>query len=84
MTCTLVVGLETRLCLHYRITRVLITFDPQAEREEKLKEERMKIGIEKLKLAHKKRVAIKVWSCGCGVVGVGYGGGSRARARGQP
>lgn len=34
----------------------------EEEREEKLKEEKMKIGIEKMKLAHKKRVAIKVFN----------------------
>lgn len=32
------------------------------EREERLKDEKMRIGIEKMKLAHKKRVAIKVFN----------------------
>lgn len=32
------------------------------EREQKLKEEKMRIGIEKMRLAHKKRVAIKVFN----------------------
>lgn len=32
------------------------------EREAKLKEEKMRIGIEKMRLAHKKRVAIKVFN----------------------
>ena len=32
------------------------------ERETKLKEEKMRIGIEKMRLAHKKRVAIKVFN----------------------
>ena len=32
------------------------------EREAKLKEEKMRIGIEKMKMAHKKRVAIKVFN----------------------
>jgi len=34
----------------------------QEEREERLKDEKMRIGIEKMKLAHKKRVAIKVFN----------------------
>ena len=34
----------------------------EAEREMILKEEKMRIGIEKMKLAHKKRVAIKVFN----------------------
>lgn len=32
------------------------------EREQRLKEEKIRIGIEKMKLAHKKRVAIKVFN----------------------
>lgn len=32
------------------------------EREQRLKEEKLRIGIEKMKLAHKKRVAIKVFN----------------------
>jgi hypothetical protein len=32
----------------------------EEEREERMKQEKMKIGIEKMKLAHKKKVAIKV------------------------
>lgn len=32
------------------------------EREQKMKEERLRIGIEKMRLAHKKRVAIKVFN----------------------
>lgn len=34
----------------------------EEEREQKLKEEKLRIGIEKMKLAHKKRVAIKVFN----------------------
>ena len=34
----------------------------EEEREQRLKEEKLRIGIEKMKLAHKKRVAIKVFN----------------------
>jgi hypothetical protein len=34
----------------------------EEEREERMKQEKMKIGIEKMKLAHKKKVAIKVFN----------------------
>ena len=34
----------------------------QVEREEKLKEEKMRIALEKMKIAHKKKVAIKVFN----------------------
>lgn len=34
----------------------------EEEREQKLKDEKMRIGIEKMRLAHKKRVAIKVFN----------------------
>ncbi len=39
-----------------------LSFDTQEEREARLKEEKMRIGIEKMKLAHKKKVAIKVFN----------------------
>ena len=35
---------------------------PQAEREARMKEEKMRIGIEKMRIAHKKRVAIEVYN----------------------
>ena len=48
----------------YISRHTLLTYNPpsfvQEEREERMKEEKMKIGIEKMKLAHKKKVAIKV------------------------
>lgn len=34
----------------------------EEEREQKLKEEKLRIGIEKMKMAHKKRMAIKVFN----------------------
>lgn len=34
----------------------------EEEREQRLKEEKLRIGIEKMKIAHKKRVAIKVFN----------------------
>ena len=34
----------------------------QDERETRLKEEKMRIGLEKMKIAHKKKVAVKVFN----------------------